>query len=1133
LWYWINLGNYTFGPRKVITGMPLILSPGAVRWADLNGNGATDLIYGDSAAAEGEKIRMVDLGDILNGGSNPNVLVAISNGIGGVTLMGYVSSARFSLEDAAAGRPWPDPMPFPVQVIGSITNLDSLGHQYVTQFKYHDAYYEPVEKQFRGFARAEQVDVGDPTAPTLVSRSYFDTGRSFEAMKGKLLRVTAETEDGRVFTESFTAWSLPPRVLRTGTNGQTVSFVNAIGATNVMLELGRGTARRIESEMDYDSFGNQTRAANFGIVENGDRAAFDDERITLTDYAINTNAWILRTPKRQVVQDENGAVISRSESFYDDETFSGNNFGVVTIGNLTLQRAWVNPSNATAFVRAARTRYDTHGNAIAVFDPLSDGTGNPAQGHFREMTYDSRFHSYPTRETIHVGNGKPPLVFQATYDEGLATMLSSTDFNGNTTTYGYDALARLTSVVKPYDTAAFPTAEYDYALAVPVSGGGVVNFVETRQLDRAPGSAGTKRDHYLISRQFSDGLGRAILTRSEAEPAPGQSTPRVTVSGAVLFNARQKPVRALNPFFTLQTGSLDELLAFENIEAPGWQGQFHENGSLVALNLVAAHQASTEYDATLRVVRATNPDGSQGRTEFEPLVTRTFDENDTDPASPHFNTPIIQKTDGLGRLVAVEELVRLNDDGTQAESVRTWTTRYLYDLNDALTRITDSQNNVKLMRYDGLKRKTFMNDPDCGISTNVYDEASNLIETVDAKNQRITYTYDGVNRILSEDYHDENSPEFSYHRSPDVTYHYDEPVESLDQGDGTRATARNVKGGIAYIEDTTGEEHTSFDERGRIEWTVKRILDPELSPALAADSSKLVAYKTRFEFDSMDRVTRMIYPDNDEVTYRYNARSLLDGISGGPTGSILSGLGYLPSAQQEQINYGNGVRTTYAYDKRARLAALDTRHSTLGTELVRFAYDFDHVSNIRGIRDERTTLLVPAVDKRRNTQTFAYDDLYRLNGVQYNLPTPSPENGGRINYRYDRLGNMLAQTSDIAHLENGSSVTDLGTMNYGGPSGRSNRLGRQAGDPPGPHALTRISNLNSQTSDRNYPYDANGNMTEIDGLRCTWDFLNRLVAVENESMRAEYRYDFTGRRIIKRVTQKPPPPAQAAAGKSR
>jgi hypothetical protein len=87
------------------------------------------------------------------------------------------------------------------------------------------------------------------------------------------------------------------------------------------------------------------------LSQGTNRAAFNDERISTTEYAINTNDWILRLPKRQEVTDENGVVISRTESFYDDETFSGNNLGSVTTGNLTLQRAWIAPSNATAFIK--------------------------------------------------------------------------------------------------------------------------------------------------------------------------------------------------------------------------------------------------------------------------------------------------------------------------------------------------------------------------------------------------------------------------------------------------------------------------------------------------------------------------------------------------------------------------------------------------------------------------------------------------------------------------------------------------------------------------------------------------------------------------------------------------------------
>ena len=62
----------------------------------------------------------------------------------------------------------------------------------------------------------------------------------------------------------------------------------------------------------------------------------------------------------------------------------------------------------------------------------------------------------------------------------------------------------------------------------------------------------------------------------------------------------------------------------------------------------------------------------------------------------------------------------------------------------------------------------------------------------------------------------------------------------------------------------------------------------------------------------MDRVTRMVYPDNDEVSYHYGERGLLYRIVGGPWGSILTNLVYTPAGQQHQISYGNGVETTYA-----------------------------------------------------------------------------------------------------------------------------------------------------------------------------------------------------------------------------
>src|SRR5262249_40514520 len=157
-------------------------------------------------------------------------------------------------------------------------------------------------------------------------------------------------------------------------------------------------------------------------------------------------------------------------------------------------------------------------------------------------------------------------------------------------------------------------------------------------------------------------------------------------------------------------------------------------------------------------------------------------------------------------------------------------------------------------------------------------------------------------------------------------------------------------------------------------------------------------------------------------------------------------------------------------------------------------YDFDGASNIRTITDNRPASAVPDGDPRRNTQIFAYDDLYRLTRAQYSFAPPGglARNDGKIDYSYDRKGNMLAQTSTLTnHIEKGLPVADLGQMDSGGASGRWSRVGRAASDQPGPHALTHISNLRSQIQNRDYPYDSNGNMLNIDALTNTWDFRDR------------------------------------------
>lgn len=1024
----------------------------AVRFADMNGNGSVDVVWNDPD--NGYFLKYLE----LHPRTKPNQLVFMSNGIGKTLEIHYTSSVAMMLADRAAGKPWTSVPPFPMPVVSDFTERDGMGGNYRTEITYRNGYYDPVEREFRGFETAVRSEVGNPAqgAPTLVTEYLFDTGANVEALKGRPLQVERRDADGKVFdrvSSEWTARQLPLSLAAKEPRRVTYCFQRR--ESSDVLEKGDGDPVRLLKEMEWDDYGNQTLLAEFGRVEGDNRLAWNDERLTrrrfTSGFTSGRQRWILDLPVQETVSDASGKPKAVTEYYYDDPTFGGANRGEVTKGNLTLVRQATDASEGD-FIMAERLVYDAFGNVIRSLDPLAGS----APGHSRVFSYDDEFHTYPESETVELGASSAVSSLKATasYDPALGVMSSTTDFNGNRTRFLHDTFGRLAAIVKPGDTTAKPTETYDYQLGMPLDGGRVINWISAAKRETAGGGS-------VDSRMFFDGFGRKLMTRSEGEN-PGQ----VVVTDTVVFNDRRSEWKTYLPYF--DTGGL------------AWRNPSFKSGFV-----------THTYDSLGRSIRALNPPEVAGgprkhsRTQYQPLRTLLFDEEDSDPGSPHSGTPFIHYKDGLDRLVRVDELV----------SGQTWPTRYAYDVLDNLLRITDSQGNVKTMSYDGLKRMTGMDDPDRGLMSYRYDAASNLVETIDAKRQRILMTYDGANRILTEDYLD------SRNLAPDVRYDYDSAT-AVPSGDGRTVKGGNCAGKLSRVRDLSGEEHLSYDSRGREAWRVKRVPDPL--------TGVLTSYQTAFSYDSLDRLTRITYPDGDHVGYLYTSRGLTEGITGGPGGSIVRGMDYIATGQLDGCEYGNGVTTRYDYDPRQRLKSLNTGHPSQDSPLISFEYEFDGASNIRKITDKRPPSAVPADHPRRNTQVFAYDDLYRIVRATY------PDTAGEIRYSYDRIGNMLSQTSNIKAKENGLPVVDLGTMAYGGTAGASNRAGR--GGQPGPHALSSIRN--PQSTIRNFPYDANGNMLEIDGLACTWDFKDRLVAVENDKMRAEYTYDFTDRRIIKKVTSK-------------
>jgi len=590
---------------------------------------------------------------------------------------------------------------------------------------------------------------------------------------------------------------------------------------------------------------------------------------------------------------------------------------------------------------------------------------------------------------------------------------------------------------------------YSYTLSSPVS------HTLTRTIEDGSGST---HDAYT----FYDGYGRRLSKSVEA----GDDQWRVIE--AVAYNSRKLVARR-------------------------WLSWLSDSNAWEAPDPGRPHHTE-RFDAQGRPVEKTFPDGSLERSVHFPLRIDLHDAEDTASGGP----PNTQRMDGRGRLIEVIQRV----GGQELH------TRYQWSPLENLVQVTDAQGNVRTEVYDSLRRKISMDDPDGSRKTYAYDDAGNVIRTQDASGNVVKYTYDFANRLLTEDYVDAAAPEDPV----DIRYQYDEPVPDVDFGDGTVETATFTGGRVAAVFDRSGEEHTSYDARGNISWSLKRIRDPRLGV--------LAGFGTRHQYDLMDRLVGLTYPDGDRARFVYGDASLLDRVDGGEEGRVvLSRLGYSETGQVARIEWGNGVVTLMDYDQRDRMRQL--RVDGPGGLLLLDGYQYDPVSNIVKITDQRPLAAVPQDSGRRRTAGFVYDELYRLTRVRYSSDDGQDRTLGLIDYQYDGIGNMLSQTTPPAgqpgHL---APRTDLVFGSFAFAGGRSNRVGRAPGDPPGPRAVTE------SPDGRLYGYDERGNVKSIGARRLTWDPKNRLLSSTADGVITRFTYDHGGVRSIESVSRSPLGPGQ-------
>ncbi len=536
-----------------------------------------------------------------------------------------------------------------------------------------------------------------------------------------------------------------------------------------------------------------------------------------------------------------------------------------------------------------------------------------------------------------------------------------------------------------------------------------------------------ERDKTIETREYSDGFGRLIQARTQAEelvfgesgddvglpakvgdplqPARGQRVKdRVVVSGWQVYDNKGRVVEKYEPFF-----------------AQGWNYQPEAEAR-------RGQHATLFYDPRGKLVRTVNPDGSEQRVIYgiphalenpddfspTPWETYTYDPNDLAPLShppghpseslaafaptAHHYTPASAVRDALGHVICQVERNGPSPDPDW------YLTRSHFDARGNLLEVIDTLGRSAFRHaYDLLNNPLRVASIDAGARTSVLDAAGNLVEYRDSKGSLVMRQYDELNRLTHLWARDDGSADSPFTLRERVIYGDDTTNSGLTMD---QARERNLLGRPYRHYDEAGLlQFDNYDFKGNLLDKTRQVIgDTALRAGWTADwnvsgsqnALDPTPYQTRTRYDALNRPLEIVYPQGVSgqppvLKPTYNRAGALEKVE--LDGAIyVAQIAYNAKGQRTLIAYGNGVMTRYAYDPLTfRLVRLRTEYfakpradpdtwTGTGAPLQDFLYRYDLAGNIISLEDHtpNSGVLDGADGKDLLARKFLYDPLYRL-----------------------------------------------------------------------------------------------------------------------------------------------------------
>jgi RHS repeat-associated protein len=696
---------------------------------------------------------------------------------------------------------------------------------------------------------------------------------------------------------------------------------------------------------------------------------------------------------------------------------------------------------------------------------------------------------------------------------------------------------------------------------------------ETHAADLAQGQA-TKIQH---SFSYSDGFGREIQKKSQAEPGPlvangPASNPRWVGTGWTIFNNKGKPVRQYEPFFSAT--------------------HHFEFALTVGVSPIFC------YDPIERVVATLHPNYTYAKVVFDPWKQMTWDANDTALLAPktdpdvgdffrrlpdadylptwydqrqggalgaqeqaaaaqtamHANTATAVYLDSLGRAFLTVAHNRFARNNAPVDEY--YAARVTLDVQGRQREISDARSRI-VMRYDYDLPGAPIHQAsmEAGERWLLNDVTGKPLRAWDSRGHTLRTVYDALRRPI-EQHLSSGGPESLVGRTT-----YGETQ--------TTPEARNLRGKAYQVADGAGiVTNDAYDFKGNLLHTTRQLASdykhiPDWATNVALDGA---VYASSTMYDALNRPVMMTLPDATVLRPIYNEASLLESLAGNLRGaatptSFVTDIDYNAKGQRTLIAYGNGASTQYEYDPQTfRLTHLFTTRGAAfpgdganpanppaGVQNLRYTYD--PAGNITHMQDDAQQTIYFSNRQVEPSADYTYDAVYRLiaasgrehlgqasggalaplpvsfdDGPRVGLPQPGDGNAlGRYlqQYVYDEVGNLLQMQHSGTNPANPGWTR---AYTYNEPSLL------EAGK-----LSNRLTSTQTGTSPAEpYTYDAHGNMTGMAHLPLMqWDYKNQLQATAQQVVNnggtpetTYYVYDASGQRVRK-VTER-----QAAQGQT-